>query len=177
MLYDIFIQKCDNEVIINILGDRHQCKNDSELEMYFNVKKGSKLYHLNFINAYIAALDYNNPINKFFYRWENTLNENQNTINSLNFNPTLVKMNNGFILNKIKEDKFYVYERNDVYSKSSEGNNLYISFCFFLKNIVEYNGRSYKRIQDVISNIGGINQVINIFAVLLNSFYNNYVVL
>jgi hypothetical protein len=50
-------------------------------------------------------------------------------------------------------------------------------YNFILKNMQEYYERTYKRIQDVISSIGGINQVITIFAIYLNSFYNNYIVL
>ena len=50
-------------------------------------------------------------------------------------------------------------------------------YNFVLKNIQEYYERTYKRIQDVISSIGGINQAITIIAIYLNSFYNNYVVL
>ena len=41
-------------------------------------------------------------------------------------------------------------------------------YCFFLKNIQEYYERTYKRIQDVISSIGGINQAITIIAIYLN---------
>ena len=38
-------------------------------------------------------------------------------------------------------------------------------------------GRTYKRIQDVVSNIGGINQAITLIGIYLNSFYNNFIVL
>ena len=50
-------------------------------------------------------------------------------------------------------------------------------YCFFLKNMQEYYERTYKRVQDVASSIGGINQVITIIAIYLNSLYNNYIVL
>ena len=42
---------------------------------------------------------------------------------------------------------------------------------------MSYYERSYKRIQDVISSIGGINQVITIISFYINSFYNNYIVI
>ena len=50
-------------------------------------------------------------------------------------------------------------------------------YNFVLKNIQEYYERAYKRIQDVISSIGGINQAITIIAIYLNSFYNNCIIL
>ena len=42
---------------------------------------------------------------------------------------------------------------------------------------MNYYQRNYKRIQDVISNIGGINQVVIILSIYINSFYNKYIVL
>ena len=40
--------------------------------------------------------------------------------------------------------------------------------AFFLSNNQKYYERSYKRIQDIISNIGGINQAITIIAIIIN---------
>jgi hypothetical protein len=48
---------------------------------------------------------------------------------------------------------------------------------FFLKNMVDYYERNYKKIQDVVSEIGGIYQAITVIAMLINSLYNNYVIL
>ena len=45
-------------------------------------------------------------------------------------------------------------------------------FCFYLKNTQDYFERTYKRIQDVISKIGGINQAITIIAAFLNNLYH-----
>ena len=42
---------------------------------------------------------------------------------------------------------------------------------------MEYYERTYKRFQDVISDIGGINQVITLIAICMNSLYHNFVVL
>ena len=178
ILYGLFIQKCNNELIKEILGDDYQCRNSSEFNSYLNSKRGSKIFHFNFINYYINSLDYYNPINKYFYRIENPLSENQYTTNSLNLNPALVNTNDGLIFDSIKENKSYIYERNDAYVFEDEGNNnLYMNYCFFLKNIVEYYKRSYKKLQDIISSIGGINQAITFIAIIMNSLYNNFVIL
>ena len=37
--------------------------------------------------------------------------------------------------------------------------------------------RTYKRVQDILSFIGGINQIITIIAFYINNLYNNYIVL
>ena len=42
---------------------------------------------------------------------------------------------------------------------------------------MEYYERTYRRMQEVISSIGGINQAITIIAIHLNYLYNSYIVL
>ena len=42
---------------------------------------------------------------------------------------------------------------------------------------MNYYERSYKRIQDIITSIGGFYQVITIIAIFLNNFYHSFVVL
>ena len=42
---------------------------------------------------------------------------------------------------------------------------------------MNYNVRTYKRIQDVISNIGGIYQFIIVVSICINSLFNNYIIL
>ena len=42
---------------------------------------------------------------------------------------------------------------------------------------MNYYERTYKRVQDIISSIGGLYQVINIIAFYINYYYNNYIVL
>ena len=177
-LYGIYIQKCNNTILKNIFGEgnQYECKNDSEIDKFFNFH-GTPIMHLYFINNYINILDFNNPNNKFFYRIENPLNKEQYSTNDININPILLKSHVGLVIDNIKEDVSYMFDRNDVYIGKKDNKNLYICYCFFLKNIMEYYERTYKRVQDVISNIGGINQTITIFAIYLNFLYNKFIVL
>ena len=175
-LYGLFLQKCNNDTIKELLGEEYQCKTDEEINNYFKIE-GSRIIHLYFINNYINVLNYENPNNKFFYRIENPFIIDQYASNDINFNPTLVRSHNGLILDHIREDISYMFDRNDVYISSNKGKNLYIAYNFFLKNIVEYYERTYKRVQEVISSIGGINQAITIIAIYINYLYNYYIVL
>ena len=71
-----------------------------------------------------------------------------------------------------------MYDRNiEIIEQYDERFKLYMVYNFVLKNIQEYYERTYKRIQDVISSIGGLNQAITIIAIYLNSFYNDYIIL
>ena len=114
---------------------------------------------------------------KFFNKVENGIQLNKYPMNNLNFNPTNVKTHNGLILDNIEIEKSYGYERNDVYTYDSEESNFFSLYSFWLKNNMNYYEKNYKRIQDIISDIGGIYQFVTIVATFINSFYNKYIVL
>ncbi len=176
-LYSIIIQKCDNTTLKHILGNDAKCKTDLELEKYLD--RITKYFHFYFINNYINVLNYSYPNSQSFYRLETPIKQIQYSTNDININPIHIKTNDGLILDNINELASYMFDRNDVYirEKKESNNNLYVCYCFFLKNIVENYERRYKRIQDVISSIGGINQAVYIIAIYLNAVYNNYIVL
>ena len=176
VLYNLIVQKCNNTILNNILGDGYQCKNDTEIDKFFNIRF-TRIFHFYFINNYINILNYENPNYLFFYRLETPLYKNQFSANDLNFNPALIRTHNGLVLDNIKEDISYIFDRNDVYTDDNSNKDIYMSYSFFLKNVMDYYERSYKRIQDVISSIGGINQAITIIAIYLNTLYNNFVIL
>ena len=175
-IYGIYIQKCYNKTIKYILGDEFNCKSDSEIEQFFNISE-QRVMNLYFIDNFINVLNYKNPINRFFHRIENPIKKKVLSQNDINFNPVIVKSHDGFVFDNINENISYTFDRNDVYIDSYEGSKTYISYCFILKNTREYYERVYKRIQDLISLIGGLFQAINIIAYYINSLYHNFIVL
>ena len=175
-LYNIIIQKCENKIIKEMFGEEYSCKNESEINDFFNTQ-GSRIFHFYFVNHYVNVLNYEEPNFKFFYRIESPLFKDQYSANDLNIDPALIKTSDGLVFDHTHEEVSYIFERNDVYTGSNEGQNVYMVYAFFLKNMVEYYQRTYKRVQEIISNIGGINQAITIIAVFLNDFYNSFIVL
>ena len=172
--YNFVIEKCQEDTLNLILGDNYHCKNSTEIdELVTNVV----VAYIHFINHYIDVLNYKNPNTKFIFKIEQTLNTKEYTENHLNFNPSKFKTDNGLIFEHIEEETICIYNSNDVKKGNNNGNGIYSIYIFWLKNIMSYYERSYKRIQDVISSIGGINQVITIISVYINSFYNNYIVI
>ena len=174
-LYSIIIEKCQQDTAPLMLGEGKHCKN---FENFEDATLNDNFYgsvYLYFINQYIDVLNYHKPNRKFFYRNEDILKKGEFSINNLNFNPTYLKTHNGILMDNIKEDLGFIYERNDV--ATVEGNQLFTGYIFYLKNIIHYNERFYKRIQDVLSNIGGIYQCIVIISKCINNFYNNYIIL
>ena len=130
-----------------------------------------------YIDHYVDVLNYKNPNAKFLYRVENAIKNNIYPMNHLNFNPVLLKTHNGIVLDNIEEEEAYIYERNDVFTYESNDNGIYTVYYFWLSNNQKYYERAYKRIQEIISNIGGINQAITLIAYFINKLYNNYIVL
>ena len=173
--YAIILERCKEETINLILGgENNHCTNDEQFKEIMGL---TSIAHMFYVDYYVDVLNYKNPNTKFLNRVENAINFGNYPMNNLNFNPVLLKTHNGLVLDHIEEKEAYIYERNDVLTYQSNGIEIYTIYCFFLSNNQKYYERTYKRIQDVISNIGGINQAITIIAIIINKLYNNYIIL
>ena len=100
------MEKCNNDSIKLILGEKYYCKSDNEINQYFSGSKGIFFY---FIDQYIDISNYKKPNKKFFYRIENILSKESFTVNHLNFNPSSIKTHNGLIFDNINEEFSYVH--------------------------------------------------------------------
>ena len=172
--YSLIVQRCKEETINHILGDGEHCSNDDEMN---DAITHNGVIHFNYIDNYIDVLNYKEPNRKFFYRVENALSKENYSVNHLNFNSAKISTNNGLIFDKYKYEYTYVYERNDVFTYPTEGAELYMCYYLWLNNRMYYYERIYKKIQDVISDIGGLSQFIIFVAVFINNLYNNYIIL
>ena len=175
-IYNIIIERCNENTIDLILGEGNHCKNFSKFEGLINYSFFGEVFFY-FINHYIDILNYDIPYKKYFYTVESLLTKKAYTANHLNFYPSIVKTHNGLILDNIEETKTYIYERKDVFTMANEENDIFCIFILWLQNGVYYHERTYKRIQDVFSSIGGIYQFITIVSIYINSLYNKYIVL
>jgi hypothetical protein len=169
--YSIIIEKCKEDTLKLILGKEDNCKEDPEL---FNGYIG---FHLNFIDHFSDVLNYKNPHTKYFSRIENTIVKDNYSVNHLNFNPSIVYTHDGLIFENSKQDVSYTFERNDAFVVSQEGTTIFSIYNIWLKNRLQCSDRTYKRIQDVISDIGGISEVVTAVAAFLNCFFNKYTIM
>jgi hypothetical protein len=172
--YSVILERCREDTIDLVLGKGHHCKNDTELD---EILSHHGVVHFNFIDNYIDALNYSYPVTKYFYRVENSLDKDHYTINHLNFNPSLVKTNYGLFWDRYSQETSYSYERNDAFTYELGEEKIYMGYYLWLNNKLFYSERIYQRVQDVLSNIGGIFQAIFLAASLVNSLYNKYIVL
>ena len=65
-------------------------------------------------------------------------------------------------------------QRNDT---NNNNNNYYMLYYLWLGNRMQDYIRTYRRIQDVMSDIGGIFQAMTLIAEIVNYLYNGYIVL
>jgi hypothetical protein len=89
----------------------------------------------------------------------------------------MIKTHNGIMFDNIEEELSYSFDRNDVLTYSKDSSNVYLVYYFWLKNRLLIYERIYKRIQDIISIIGGISKFVTFFSSFMNSFYHNYLIL
>ena len=172
--YALVLERCQEDTINLILGGDSHCKTNEELNNSIGTSSSA---HFFYIDHYIDVLNYTNPNVKFIYRIENSIQLNFYPINHLNFNPIFVETHNGLIFDSTVENTAYTYERNDVFTEENKGNDVYTVYYLWLGNRRNYYKRKYKRMQDIISEIGGIYQFIILMAIFINRLYNKYVVL
>ena len=165
--YTIIVEGCKEDTIEIILGGNQKCINNPLIDI-----RTSYFY---FINHYIDVLDYKNPSIKFLDRIENGINKQNYYVNNLNIFPSIVRTHNSYIFNNVEDERAYIYERNDVMTEINKEDKIYVAFNIWLKNTVNHYERTYKRLQDVIPKIGGINQVVIFISVCINKFYNKYI--
>ena len=172
--YSIILETCKEETLQIIEDNDIHCKS---IDKIYETMGSLAMAHLYYIDYYVDPLNYKSPNTKFFNIIENSIQKSSYPMNHLNFQSALIKTHNGLIFDHIEEDKAYIYERNDVFTFSNNDTGIHTIYYFWLKNSEHYYERNYKRIQDLISDIGGINQFITFVAFYINYLYNKYILL
>ena len=165
--YGIIIEKCHNDSLKN------DCKSNEEINNFF--KRYAII--LNIVDQYADALNYKNPYTRYIYSLTSGLYPGTLSLNNLNFNPSLTKTHKGYLFDKIIDEKSYTYTQDEKITMSPEDTDIIVAFYFWMQNAMIYNERSYKKFQDLISDIGGIGSFVFLFALSINSFVTNYIIL
>ena len=165
--YGIIIERCRNDSL------KKNCKNINEIESY--VLEHSVDFH--FINQYTDAYNYKKPLIKYFYDVSNGLFEGSYTNNHLNFNPALIITQTGLIFDIKKKELTYFFSQNEKITTYWDVNDvgIYVTFYFWMQNQMQYHERTYKRLINVLADIGGIGNSILFIAQLLSKLFNKYI--
>ena len=167
--YSVIVIPCQQNILNNIFKGE-TCKDINEINF---IQKG---IHFNFIDRYIDVTKYKNPLGKYGLRLENKLDKDNYSINHMNFNPSLIKSKSGLILDNVKKEYSYLYDRTDVFSYKRE-DNIYIGYSIYLNNRINYYEREYSSMLDILSDIGGILNIIIFIMSFINEFINSYIIL
>ena len=113
------------------------------------------------------VVNYENPFIKYFYSVSNGLFENTFTTNHLNLNPATLITNDDLFFENSKEIGSYFFEQNEKIYKSSKS-GIYVAFYFWMQNRMQYYERKYSKLQDALSDIGGLASILLTIAYFIN---------
>ena len=176
-IYNLYAIKCRDDFVGDILGEGSKCKTTEEINQYFDNLGQTKLFQFYFLNNYVNISSYKNPVNSFIYRLDTPFYLDHYTANYLHINPSKVLTNDGIVFDNVREEETYMYERDDAYVIDKENENLYVIYGFILKNIINIYERNYSKIHEIISDIGGVFEILLVIASFINSLYNDYIAL
>ena len=168
IFYGIIVEKCHNDSLKN-----SYCKTEKEINEFFMRYSIS----LNIIDEFADVLNYKNPYTKYIYALTNGLAVGTISVNNLNFNPSITKTHVGFFFENIIDEESYAFSQNEKITMESGKTGIVAAFYFWMQNIMIYNERSYRKFEDLFSDIGGFGSFILLIAEAINSLVTNYVIL
>ena len=179
--YGIIMQRCDKADQFLKDNGGPACKSSTDIDHIINQVS------LNFqiIDHYADLLNYEEPFTKYFYEITSYIANNIYAIQHLNFNPVEMNTYNGFFFENIVKENLYYFTQNekntlvesDLISSNRTTNGCLIGIYFWMQNTLQYYERHYNRVQDTLSDIGGISNVILIIATSLNFLINQFIIL
>ena len=164
----VIIKRCTNTTFrLNNFGP---CSSEDEINNYLNDGHLS----FNIIDHYIDILNYENPITRFLYPITQGLTKDSYVTNNLNFNPGLIKTYDNLFSDKPVEKSTYFFHENSKTTTVLENTNIICSFYIWMQNSQQYYERRYQKLQDALSDIGGIANLILIIAQCINYLIARY---
>ena len=174
--YNIIIGKCDEDILKLILGEDedYKCENESTIKNFIE-SETPRTFNLYFKDNYINILNYNNPISNYFNLIENLMNFDKYSIDNLNFIHSTVQTDVGTFYDNIIENISYSFDRNEEQLKDRKNFDAFLGYRFLMNNLGFFYERGYKKIQDCISNLGGVYNAVNIVFFMINLIINKYI--
>ena len=177
--YGIIMQRCD--FADTFLKSQGGCKSSAEIDDIV----GKISFNFQIIDHYADMLNYEMPFTKYFYEVTSAITAENFIIQHLNFNPANMLTHNGFFFdNQVREEAYFFTQNEkqtvleiDEVKKGKSTNGCLIGVYFWMQNTLQYYERNYDRIQDVLSNIGGISSIVLTIAGILNLLIHNFIVI
>ena len=132
------------------------------------------------MDHFADMLNYEKPFTKIFQSITSDITDDAYRTSHLNFNPAKLFTYNGFFFENIVEENSYFYtttEKQTIDSKQYKINGCLIAIYFWMQNTLQHYERNYDRIQDTLSDIGGVTSIIVTFAYTINLLINRFIIL
>ena len=91
---------------------------------------------------------------------------------------------NGIFFDNQVQERSYFFTQNEKHTLDQTSlapgqslNGCLIGIYFWMQNTLQYYERNYDRLQDVLSDIGGISSIVVTLAYFINLLVNNYIIL
>ena len=167
------VQKCTNTSFSNyILGE---CSPQKDIDDY--LMKFSSIY-LFFTDLLVDLANYTYPIQKFLNNINTGINRIHNSIeNYIYYSPIKIRTKEGNIFGTTKDINSFYFDFNR--EETNENNKNYFTIAKYnhlMQNNIEIYERIYKNAFDLISEIGGLIQIIFYIFFWINYIYNKYIV-
>ena len=166
--YGIIVERCRNTSLNN-----YRCKSTEEIIEYIRAHSIT----LQLIDQFTDILNYSTPYRKYFYSISNGLFEDSYTTNHLNLNPTKLISDEGNFFEVKKETLSYYFDLNEKVTSRSGESGIYVAFYFWMQNRMQYYERVYEKVQDVLSDVGGLCSIVLTIAEFINTIVNYYITL
>ena len=168
--YGIIVEKCRN-TSLKLSSDGKYCKSKEDIINYIK----SRSINFQLIDQFTDILNYTTPYRKYFYSISNGLFEESYTTNHLNLNPTKLISDEGYFWESKKEILSYYFDLNEKVTSSQGDSGLYVAFYFWMQNRMQYYERVYEKVQDVLSDVGGLCSIFLTIAECINFLVNRYI--
>ena len=170
--YGIIMQKCTDASEFLQTNGGPQCHDSNVIEDYID----SVSLNFQIIDHYADMLNYEMPFTKYFYEVTSSITNNNLVIQHLNFNPAYMLTHNGYFFDNQVEENAYFFTQNEKQTEVNDLKGCVIGIYFWMQNTLQYYERTYDRIQDILSDIGGISNIVLTIGGILNLLIHNFIV-
>ena len=165
--YSIIVQRCENDTFFKM----NKCKSEEYIDDFVTHHQLDAV--MAFLNQESDVLNYSYPIKHKFISITFSFTVGTFSVSNLNFQPMRVNTHNGFFFDNIVVQNSFYYEQNDIKNYETKF-KIYTSFHLWMQNKVQIYERSYKRIQNVIADTGGMIKAITTLASIINILAYKY---
>ena len=165
------VQKCTNSSSNKILGE---CSPQKEIDEYLSKYTSTFLF---FTDIRIVPTNYENPIQKYLNMISIGINKKYTFVeNYIHYAPLILRTKEGNIFGSTKDINTFYFDFNSEASKDNNNNFTIVKFYHIMNNNIQIYERIYKNAFDLLSEIGGVIQIIFYIFFWINYIYNKYIV-